>query len=434
MAPGALPGLGHMLQLGRHPLDFLESLRHHGPVVRVRIGGWTMYTVTDPELVRRILMEEAGQFGRGRIFERLRPLFGNGLVISDGAFHRSQRHIMQPAFHHDRITVYTQIMLNHAMAMVDSWHDGQTVWVDQEMRQHALSVVAETMFSSAVAGDAIAEVHRSLPVILEGMFLRAIAPRWLDRVPYSINRRFDTAALRLRNIIGQVIAAYQDSETTYDDLVSALLSSENPDTGARMSADQVRDEAIAIMFAGTETTATTISWALHEISQYPEAQERLHAEATKAGADPTDLSCMTYTRAVVQEALRLHSPLLFTRKALADVQVGTHAIPAQSEIAYSPYALHRNPTQFSGPTTFQPDRWLTPGTPATGKRRFMPFGAGPHKCIGDVFAMTEAVITLAAITRRWRLTPLPGHTVRQQPAGMPQPNALPMIATRRDVS
>ncbi|WP_327359741.1 cytochrome P450 [Streptomyces sp. NBC_01304] len=427
-APGGLPGLGHVLRLGLGPMEFLESLRDCGPVVRVRVGTWPMYVLTDSDLVHRLLVEDARHFGRGRVFQRLRPLFGDGLVISDGAFHRKQRRLVQPAFHQARIARYAQAMRERAQTMAASWQEGETVWVDREMRQHALSVVADTLFSSTLAEHAVAEVHRSLPTILEGMFVRAIAPNWLDKVPYSVNRRFDQAAARLRSVIDEVIAAYGNERTVREDLVSALLTSKLPDTGEVMSPEQVRDEAIAVMFAGTETTATTMAWAFHEISRHPEAEARLSAEADQEILDPAS---MPYTRAVIEEALRLHSPLLFTRRALADVHLGQHFIPSGAEVAYSPYALHRDPTLFPDPTAFRPERWLRSRSGLPSSRGFIPFSVGPHKCIGDTFAMTEAVITLATVSRRWQLVPVPGHTVRQRPAGMPQPNALPMTPIAR---
>jgi cytochrome P450 len=426
MAPGGLPGIGHMLQLGRRPMEFLESLRAYGPVVRVRVADGTLYMVNDHEIVRRILTDDAGQFWRGRFFDRLRPVGGNGIVISDGGFHRRQRRIMQPAFSRDRIAAYSQVMHSRAEAMASTWRDGQAVRADRAIRQHAVSIVTETMFSSALAGAATAEVNRLLPVINETMFLRAVTPRWLDRVPYPVNRRLDAATRGLHRAIDQVIAACASGAAGGDDLLSALLSSTDPDTGEGMDAEQVRDEAINILLAGSETPATTISWALHEISLRPEAQDRLRAEVAAAGAlaDPGGLP---YARAVVLEALRLHSTLLNPRTARCAVELGGYRVPARSEVAFSPYALHRDPALFPEPARFRPDRWLADRSPGAPTRHFMPFGAGPHKCIGDVFAMTEAVITLAAIARRWRLEPAGGHVVRQRPGGMPRPSAVPLI-------
>lgn len=427
-APGSLPLVGHALTLWRRPIAFLDSLRTLGDVVRVDVGTWPIYFLTTPELVHQVLVTEAHDFGRGRVFERLRPLFGNGLVITDGEFHRNQRRLMQPAFHRDRVAELSQIMAKHAESMISSWTPGQTVAVDEETRDLTLSVITRALFAAELGRPAVEEVHRSLPLILEGMLIRAVVPKSLDRLPIPMNRRFDAAALRLRRVIDEVIATYRAKDTDHGDLLSLLLSGQDSD-------EQVRDEVISIIFAGTETTATVLAWLLHEVGVHPEVERRLHAEIDQVldGRQVTqaDLPSLPYARQILNETLRLHSPLLFTRRALAPVLLGTVTVPAGSEIAYSPYALHRDPRTFPDPLTFDPGRWAGSGTPQPDRHAFVPFGTGQHKCIGDTFATTEILIALATIAARWRLAPAPGRVVRERPAGMPQPDALPMIATPR---
>ncbi|MGW0753599.1 cytochrome P450 [Streptomyces sp. NPDC002587] len=440
VVPGRLPLLGHALQLWRRPIAFLESLRDHGEVVRLDIGTWPVHVLTSPDHVHAVLVQQAQRFGRGRVFDRLRPMFGNGIVTTDGEFHRKQRRMIQPAFHRSHIAEYTEVMCRQAEAMSASWTAGREVSMVTETRQYALSSVAEMIFSGDLSRPAVAEVHRSLPVVLEGMLLRAVMPKSLDRLPIPLNRRFDTAAARLRQIIDQVIAQYGTAEADRaaqegrHDLLSLLLSGVDAETGATMSAEQVRDEAIAIMFAGTETSATTLAWIFHELGRHPEVERRVHAEVDAVVGDrpvrPTDLCELTYTNRVFQEALRLHSPLLFTRRALGPVTIGGVSIPAGAEIAYSPYALHRDPALFPDPTVFDPDRWRE-GAERPRDHRYVPFGAGQHKCIGDSFAVAEILTAVATVASRWHLTPAPGVTVREVPAGIPQPSELPMIPVAR---
>ncbi|WP_175409289.1 cytochrome P450, partial [Streptomyces sp. TRM64462] len=434
---GALPVLGHALQLGRRPIAFLESLRTVGPVVRVDLGTWPVHVLTDPELVHTVLVGDGRSFGRGRVFERLRPLFGNGIVTTDGDFHRRQRRLIQPAFHRDHIDVYARQMSAQADAMAGSWTAGREISVLEEMRRLALTAVADLTFSGDLAKPAVAEVHRSLPVVLEGMLMRAVMPKALDPLPIPANRRFDTAAARLRRIIDQVIAEYGTDGPDRRDLLAMLMSSEDPETGRTMTARQVRDEVIAIMFAGTETPATTMAWIFHELGRHPEAEKRLHAEVDEVVGTgpvrPEHLPRLTYTYCVFQEALRLHSPLLFTRHALGPVTLGGVRIREGAELAYSPYALHRDPELYPDPTSFTPERW-SGSAPARAPRlhSFIPFGAGPHKCIGDSFAVAEILTTVATVASRWRLVHAPGADVREMPAGIPQPNALPMIPLPRN--
>ncbi|MFD9572391.1 cytochrome P450 [Streptomyces sp. NPDC059982] len=435
VAPGRLPVLGHALQLWRQPIAFLESLRDHGGIVRLDIGTWPVHVLTDPDHVHAVLVQQAQRFGRGRVFDRLRPMFGNGIVTTDGDFHRKQRRMMQPAFHRGHITEYAEVMGRQARAMTSTWVSGREVSMVNETRTYALSSVAEMIFSGDLSRPAVEEVHRSLPIVLEGMLLRAVMPKSLDRLPVPHNRRFDAAAARLRAIIDQVIAQYGAAEEGRHDLLSLLLSSVDTETGATMSPEQVRDEVIAIMFAGTETSATTLAWIFHELGRHPEVQRRLQEEVDEVvGEGPvqaTDLSRLTYANRVFQEALRLHSPLLFTRRALVPLTLGGISIPAGAELAYSPYALHRDPALFRDPAVFDPDRWREDAADRPTDHRYVPFGAGQHKCIGDTFAVAEILTALATVASRWELTPAPGVTVREVPAGIPQPSELPMIPIAR---
>ncbi|MGW6686208.1 cytochrome P450 [Streptomyces sp. NPDC054961] len=441
VAPGRLPLLGHALHLWRRPIAFLESLREHGDIVRLDIGTWPVHVLTSPEHVHAVLVQQAHRFGRGRIFDRLRPVFGNGIVTTDGDFHRKQRRMMQPAFHRNHIAEYAEVMCRQAEAMSASWTEGREISMVTEARGYAMSSVAEMIFSGDLSRSAVEEVHRSLPIVLEGMLVRAVMPKSLDRLPVPYNRRFDAAAARLREIIDQVIVRYRaeekDAGGDRHDLLSLLLSSVDAETGATMGPEQVRDEVIAIMFAGTETSATTLSWIFHEIGRHPEVEKRLHAEVDAVVGNrsvrPEDIPALTYTNNVFQEALRLHSPLLFTRRALAPLTLGGVAIPAGAELAYSPYALHRDPALFPDPTSFDPDRWQRGAGERSRTHSYVPFGAGQHKCIGDSFAVAEILTAVATVASRWHLAPAPGVTVRELPAGIPQPSALPMIPVARRV-
>lgn len=434
-APGRSPLLGHAPQLWRGPVVFLESLRQAGEITRVDIGRWPLYMLNGAHLVRQVLVDDARHFGRGRVFQRLRPLFGNGLVISDGDFHREQRRVMQPVFHPDRIPDYARFIAGQAGAMSASWRHGRAVRLDDETRRLTLSAVTALVFSGSLTETAVAEVHRSLPVILDGMLTRAVTPKALDAFPLPFNRRFDAASARLRDVVKTAVAQCRATGERREDLLSALLASRNPHTGEPMTDEQVGDEVIATIFAGTETSGTVLAWAFHEIGRHRHVEERLHAEVDEVvgrrPVRPEDLPHLTYTTAVCTEALRLHSPLLFTRRSLVPVELGGFTLPAGAEIAYSPYAMHRDPTLFERPAAFDPDRWITPATAPRRHTGFVPFGAGRHQCIGDTFATAEIVIALATVTSSWRLLPAPGHTVREVPAGIPRPDALPMIPAAR---
>ncbi|MFD4562132.1 cytochrome P450 [Streptomyces sp. NPDC058469] len=434
VAPGNLPLVGHIGRLWRRPIVFLETLRLSGDVVRVNIGTWPVYVVTTPQLVNEVLVSHAHDFGRGRVFEKLRPLFGDGLITSDGDFHLSQRRLVQPAFHREKIASLSTLMFAQAEALATSWSPGENVTVNETMRKLALDVIAKAVFSGELGRTAIDEIHRSLPIIMQGMLGRAVTPKIFDRVPLPANRRFDTAARGLKQVIDEIVAQYR-SGPNGNDLLSLLLSSAADGGGASMSDSQIRDEAIAVMFAGIETVGTILAWLFHELSQNPEVDELVYSEVREVIGDGevriSDLGELTYTRALINETLRLHAALFFTRRTLKDVKLGGYDIPAKSEVAYSPHALHRDTDLFPDPHRFDPSRWLSADSSDARRRAFVPFGLGRHRCIGDNFAFVEMMISVASIVRRWQLKPIPGQVVHEAAAGLPYPRELTLTAIPR---
>ncbi|WP_231950692.1 cytochrome P450 [Allokutzneria albata] len=406
------PLLGHLPALARDPFAFLVSLGECGDLVRVDVGTLPVYVLTSPELIHQVLVTDARDYTKGRLFDRVRVLLGSGLVTADRETHHRQRRLIQPAFHRARLPGYAEVMRRRAQALVDSWRPGQVVAVDKAMHELSLATVTETMFSTEPTDAAIAEIHRSLPVISRNTAIRALTPKALDRLPIPAHRRFDTAAKRLRAVLDQIIGHYHDHHIDNGDLLSLLLATP-------MSDVQVRDELVTILTAGTETSAAALSWAFHHLGRHPEIAERVHAEVT--GTD--DLAKLTYTDRVLTEAMRLHSVPLVMRRALVPVRPGGRDLPAGTELVISPYALHRDPRWYPDPERFDPDR---PRTAA-----FLPFGAGSRKCIGDTFARTEMMIVLATVLRRLHLEPVPGHRVREVFAGVPHPQSLPMIVQAR---
>jgi cytochrome P450 len=404
-------------------------------VVRVNVGTWPLYFVTGYEPAYQVLVSEARHFTKGRMFQQARPLIGDGLATSEGDLHRRQRRLMQPSFQGRKITGYAEVMSRRARVLADSWRHGQVLELDQVIHELSLSIVAEALFSVDVAGPVIEEVRRSLPVVIRGTPARAFLPKAVTALPLPMNRRFETAMLRLRRVIDSAIAQHSATPTAGLDLLSAMRTARAPDTGTGMSDQQICDEIITILLAGTETTATTLAWVFHEIARHPQVELGLQAEIdTVIGTRPVefaDVARLPYTSRVINEAVRLHSGMIMMRSATEAIEIGGHHLPAGAELVVSPYLIHRDPRLFVDPEVFDPERWLPDRLRDLPREAFLPFGLGRRKCIGDTFAEAEMVIAVAAICARWRLRPAPGHTVREVPAVIPQANRLPMIAEAR---
>ncbi|MFJ3216657.1 cytochrome P450 [Kitasatospora sp. NPDC086801] len=431
--PGRVPLIGHLLQLWLDPLAFLQSVEHAGDIVRVDLGCLPVYFLTTPDLVHQALVTHARVFGKGRFFERARAALGDGLATTDSEVNARQRRLVQPALHRTRITaVYAQVMERRARSVAMSWQPDEIVRVDRAMHELTAGIVAESLFSSGLSQAALDEVWRSLQVLSRGVVVRAVAPAVLDRLPIPLNSGFSDAGVRLRRIIDEVIRHARTDGAGRDDLLTKLLEARDTETGEAMTDAEIRDQLITLLLAGTETTATTLAWVFHELARHPDVEARVQAEVDEVvGSGPVnvaDLHRLQYLDRVLQEVTRLYALVLITRKATSTVTLGGVTFPAGTEVAYSQYALHRDPRTYPDPERFDPDRWLpsrsSQGTP-------IPFGKGKYKCPGEAFARAEMLISVATITARWRLVPAPGSTVKPVLAEMPRPNALPMIAVPR---
>ncbi|THA24074.1 cytochrome P450 [Streptomyces sp. RKND-216] len=436
-APGRIPLIGHVLPLARRPLDFMQSLRHTGDFVRVDVGTLPIYFVNSAELTHELLVTKARHLDKGRFFVRARVLVGDSLPTAPSHIHKRHRRLMQPSFHQAKIAGYAATMAARARAMADAWTDGQTVQVDQELAEFSVGTLAETMFSADISRPAAEAVRVDVPILLRYALLRAVTPRLLDHLPIPANRRFNQAAKRLRTVIDDVIAAsHKEGDVDYNDLLSMLLNARDADTGEKLTDREIRDELVAIMFAGTETTASTLAWTFHELAKAPEVEKKLLAEIDEVAPDGNiafeDLPKLTYTRQVIDEIGRMHSVPLLMRRVTKPVELAGHRLEEGTELAFSLYSLHRDERLYDDPHTFDPDRWLPERREGRPREGYIPFGAGNRKCIGDGFALTEIAIAMATVLSRWRFEPLPGHTVREVASAVAHPDKLPMrVVSRR---
>lgn len=435
VAPGRLPLLGHTMSLLASPFRFLSSLRSHGEVVLIYLGTLPVYVVTSPELAWQVFATDAYRFDKGMIFDKIRPLSGNGLLNSDGDFNRRQRRLIQPAFHRKRIAGYVGIMAREASDLVESWRPGEAVAVDQRMENLALSIVGQTLFATELGRDAIAEAQRSMPILSKYLAVRAFMPKLMERLPIPANRRYDEAAARFRRVVAEVVVAARAEGKDHGDLLSTLLLARDEDTGEGMSDQQVHDEVVTILTAGAETTAVALAWLFHELGQHPEVERRFHAEIDHvlAGRIATfdDLPRLQYTQQIIREVLRKYPLLILMRRSRTDIDLGGVHIQPGTEVALSQYALHHDRHLYPDPARFDPDRWLPDRAATLPKGAFVPFGAGLHHCPGHSYAETEIAIVAATVAARWRLVPVAGKPVHPRLTATMRPSRISMITVPR---
>ncbi|MGV9884786.1 cytochrome P450 [Streptomyces sp. NPDC003006] len=435
-ARGGIPLLGHGLSVVHDPMAFIASLGSvGGGLVEVRIGTSPFYFVTAYEAAYEVLVEHARSFDKGRMFRKARPLIGNGLLTSDGALHRSQRRLVQPAFQADRMAAYSNVMIRRAYELAGSWQPGQTIQLDQALYRLPMAVVAEALFGEDLARPVVAEIEQSLPVILKGIPPRAFLPDALGALPIPVNRRFDRTVLRLRRAIDLAVAQHETAASGDAHLLTTMRSAQSRETGESMSDQQIRDEIVTLLLAGTETTATTLAWTFHALSCHSEVEARLHSELDSMLGDRQirfeDVRKLEYTSRILSEVTRLYSALMVMRTVTVPVTVAGHALPPGAELVVCPYVIHRDPRFFADPHRFDPDRWHPDRVGALPRDAFLPFSLGKHKCIGDYFAWTEMVTIIAALCSRWRFLPPPRHKVKEVLAVLPRVSSLPMTIEAR---
>jgi cytochrome P450 len=429
--PQGPPFFGQVRELIAGAPRFINRLAdEYGPYVRFKAFFYTFYLVSDPDLVREVLVTQAANFPKDdRDVELLSRMIGRGLVSVNGEEHKRQRRLTQPAFHTRRIEAYADTMVDYTESMLDEWRDGAEMDVDvidvsEVMRELTMYIVARTLFGADrvtmrdTARPVGAAIHVVQDILDKEFQAPLVLPTWL---PTTMNRRRRGAKAVLYETIDRIIAerragAAESEVADRGDLLSMLLLSKD-ESGDRMSDAEVRDQLVTLFIAGHETTSNALTWTWYLLSQHSEAEARLHAEVDEVldGRPPTlaDLPRLPYTLQVIKEAMRLYPPawVLNVRRATADTTLGGYPVRAGDLLWLSPFVLHRRPQYFPDPERFDPDRWTPEREKALPRYAYMPFGGGPRVCIGNSFAWMEAQLIVAAMTRRFRLRLAPGVVV-----------------------
>ncbi|MEC3953700.1 cytochrome P450 [Nocardia sp. CDC153] len=424
-APGALPLFGHSLALLRDPLALLRSLTAHGDVVRLRLGAGAFYVVCTPERTRELLRDPRTFDKGGFFFTRLRELTGDNVGTCPYTDHATQRRLVQPVFRKHRMPGYARTIVEQTAVVVDEWHDGAVIDVFPDMLRIGARCAAFLVFGIAMPPTVLERTISDITTYIQGIFVRMFLPPSLIRLPLPANRRYERARRRLRESVEDMIGG-RDNACSGGDLMTALLEAE-PSVGECPTRTGLTDQLTLMLIAGTESTATTVSWALHELSRDRVLQDRVHAEldAVLGAESPAyhHVQHLELLGRVLTETLRKYpAAWILTRLTTSDTTFGEHPIPAGATVVYSPYLLHHRPDSFPDPDRFDPDRWLS--TNPTARKSLIPFGAGTRKCAGDTFAMTEATLVLAWILTRYTVHSIPTGQVRLIPAGALQPGGL----------
>jgi cytochrome P450 len=403
-----------------------------------------IFVCNSPDTVQAVFVDRAANYHSKSLQQRhaLEPLIGDGLFISDGAIWRERRDMVAPVTHVSRLSSLGPVMTDAARSCRENWcrrPSGCSIDVLAEMAHLTAEIICRTIFGSHLGGEAARAVTEAFSAyqsavgqtdLMSLLGLPEVVPRFQGTKVRRSAARIQTI---LDHLIDDILSAPGAGEVS---LIRGMAEAVSPSTGAPMSRRAFRNEAAVLFMAGHETTANTLAWAWFLLSQAPWAEAAVQAEADCLNGHPAkveDLPRLRYTRAVIEETLRLYPPVpLQARRAAADDRIRNRAIPAGAIMILVPWLLHRHRQLWERPDSFEPERWLPDGSGAPSRYAYVPFSLGPRVCTGAAFGMTEAVLCLATLAAAFRLRLAPDAVVTPVCRLSLRPgNTLPMILEHR---
>lgn len=380
-----------------------------GPVTRVTLGPkWLIPPIvlaTSPQGIRDIVSVRDGSVDKtSTVATELRRLLGGNLFVLPHSEWLPRRRTLQPVFTRQRVRQFGGHMAEAAEIVCAQWRDGAEIDLDAQCRTLTLRALGSSVLGLDLdeRSDAIAEPLRVATSYAVRRALRPLrAPEWM---PTPARRRARAAAAAIRELADEILQACRADPEREAPLVHALIAATDPETGQSLSDNEIRDEMIIFLFAGHDTTATTLTYALWALGRHPDLQQRVAAEAAglpNRQLTPDDVARLGFTVRVLQEALRLCPPgPTGTRMAMRDVEVAGYRVEAGTMLAFGRMAVQTDPDLWDDTLRFDPDRFSPEHADGRDRWQYVPFGGGPRSCIGDHFAMLEATLALATIVRR----------------------------------
>ena len=373
-----------------------DTYRFYSPARRAE-----MWVITNPDDVKRVLVSNHKNYTKGSLLDRVKILLGNGIMTSEGELWKRQRYMMQPSFHRRVITEFSKLIDACNERFIARWEaqaaTGALINITDDMSELTLEIVLLSIFGT--------DLER---------LKQEIGGNPFDIVTKEPTRdlKFAYRFRQLSKLVGALAKRRIAEKTEHFDFLQMLIEARDKETGAPMSERELIDEAMTLIVAGHETTASGLNWTWYLLSQNPDAEALLHAEIDAAAekSDPTlaEMEQLSYTRNVVDEALRLYPPgWLLARRTIAADTLGGFDVPPETDVLLCLYLLHRHPRYWKEPDAFRPDRFDAAHEAERPRFAYMPFAAGPRHCIGETLALYEMYMHLYKVARRYRLRYVP---------------------------
>mgnify|MGYP000309265427 FL=1 len=405
--PRGLPVLGVFPSFAANPLGFLLAMaRRYGDRVAYPFAGRQVVQLSNPDDIDHVLLRAHPHLIKDEVTAVLAIMLGQGLVTSEGAVWKRQRKLAAPSFTARHVDAYGQAMVEVATAWADQQVDGATVDVHHEMLDVSRDIVLRCLFGvdPAPGYDISGPLHVFLEEFQgESQGLRRVLP---SAIPTPGRRRIAAARKEIDAVVAELVTQAK-ARGDGDDVLCRLLAARDDD-GRPMAAEQLRDEVVTFFTAGHETTAIALTQTFDLLGRSGPALARLQAEIDDVlgGRPPTveSLAELPYTRAVVNESLRLRGPIwAIGREVVDEVRLGDVRFAPGTQLFIPQWVVHHDPRWYPAPWAFRPERWLDGLAKRLPRAAFLPFGGGPRVCIGNHFALLETTLALVVLTQRLRL-------------------------------
>jgi cytochrome P450 len=419
--PKARNPLGHLFSFRRDSIGFLKRIAsEYGDIVYFKIGPIRLVLLNHPDFIKEVLTTQYRSFVKGRPLEMAKELLGEGLLTSEGEFHKRQSRLIQPAFHRSAIESCATAMTECSLRLMNAWTEGMRVDMKEEMTNMSIAIAGKALFGADLENEA-KEINKALETATN-LFGRISLPfsELLLKLPIPSTRQFFKAKKTLDDTIYKMIHERQRNKVGIKDLLSLLLDSQEEKEGAGMSKQQVRDEALTLFLTAFDTTSTALTWVWYLLSQHPEVEAELHKELDSVlqGRVPAveDVPSLKYTRMVLGESMRMYPPTyVIPRQAIEDFSIDKYILPKGTIVLLSPYLIHHDSRFHANPENFDPYAWDKHTRSANSKYEYFPFSRGPRACIGEPFAWMQGILVLASIAQSWRIKLASGHPVELLP-------------------
>lgn len=394
-------------------LDGLYAKSYKMRAGRVKMPGFDLFVVNDPKEVRKIMIDNVKEFPKSdMLHELLKPLLGVSIFTTNGEVWKKQRELLRPSFEMTRISKVFDLMSSAAADMMNRFRkypDGSIVEVDEHMTFVTADVIFRTIMSSKLDEIKGKEILHAFVTFQEETARTAIrkffcVPQWLSNI-LGENKRMKAGAVIRKSLSDIIKPRYENYESdTYCDILSSLLHTVDASSGERFSFEEILDQVSMLFLAGHETTASSLTWTLYCLSLDQDAQQKAYNEIISINKDGkfsiSDIKEMKYLTNVFKEALRLYPPVgFFARQSKGEAKIRDKVLQKGSGVVVAPWLIHRHDDFWDAPHEFRPDRH----NENIPKEKYMPFGLGERICIGQGFAMQEAIIILANILREFKL-------------------------------